>query len=421
MYGSVNWISSLRPDVGQFYFAWEKQIPYVPAMIIPYMSIDLFFIAAAFVCRTRAELHTFVARTLFAIGISAIFFLLLPLHFSFDRPSATSWLARAAELFKTFDRPYNLAPSLHISLRTILLAVYLPQLRGIARKVLLAWFALIGLSTLLVYQHHFVDVVAGDAVALCCFYLFPERSPAIKQASLARNLGVGRLYGLGSIALLVLVLPGGLLLALVWPAVSLAIIACAYFAGNPDAFQKREGTLSVAAQILLAPYLAGAWISFRWFSRRPPSHTRITDRVFVGRKLSRIEARKLPAAGFVAVVDLTAEFSETRALRQLEYLSLPTLDLTAPSLVDLDRAVGFVQHWAARGKVYVHCALGYGRAATVAAAYLRAEGIAESVDSAVAMLKGVRPGVVIKPEMLEVLHAYERSLVSSAANIAGSI
>ena len=42
----------MRHDVGTFAFAWERFIPFVPVMVVPYMSIDLFFVAAPFLCGT---------------------------------------------------------------------------------------------------------------------------------------------------------------------------------------------------------------------------------------------------------------------------------------------------------------------------------------------------------------------------------
>ena len=46
VYGGCNWITARRSDVGVFYFQWERTIPFVPLLILPYMSIDIFFIAA---------------------------------------------------------------------------------------------------------------------------------------------------------------------------------------------------------------------------------------------------------------------------------------------------------------------------------------------------------------------------------------
>jgi hypothetical protein len=44
VYGGCSWITANRSDVGIWYYSWESFIPFVPLMIIPYMSINLFFV-----------------------------------------------------------------------------------------------------------------------------------------------------------------------------------------------------------------------------------------------------------------------------------------------------------------------------------------------------------------------------------------
>src|SRR5438067_242319 len=80
VYGSCNWITSQRTDVGTWYFQWERHIPFVPLMILPYMSIDLFFIAAPFLCRDEQELRTLARRITFAILAAGACFLIMPLR-----------------------------------------------------------------------------------------------------------------------------------------------------------------------------------------------------------------------------------------------------------------------------------------------------------------------------------------------------
>src|SRR5437588_6870391 len=72
VYGGCNWITSHRGDVGIFYFEWERGIPFVPFLILPYMSIDLFFVAAPFLCRTEKELRIFSQRVVCAILAAGI-------------------------------------------------------------------------------------------------------------------------------------------------------------------------------------------------------------------------------------------------------------------------------------------------------------------------------------------------------------
>ena len=103
------------------YFEWERLIPFVPLMIVPYMSIDLFFVAAPFLCRDERELKVFGKRIVLGIVVASLCFLLFPLKFSFHRPVTGGWLGHVFDWFRTMDQPFNQLPSLHLTLRTILL------------------------------------------------------------------------------------------------------------------------------------------------------------------------------------------------------------------------------------------------------------------------------------------------------------
>lgn len=92
VYGGTNWITAHRSDVGTWYFPWEMSIPFVPLMIIPYMSVDLFFFAAPFLCGSRVEMRTLARRIVLGITIAGIFFLAMPLKLGYPRPVVTGWL-----------------------------------------------------------------------------------------------------------------------------------------------------------------------------------------------------------------------------------------------------------------------------------------------------------------------------------------
>ncbi len=175
VYSGCNWITARRAGVGTFYFEWERGIPFVPFMILPYMSIDLFFVAAPFLCRTDRELRTFSQRVICAIVVAGICFLLFPLRFAFPRPHADGWLGAIFDWFRGMDAPYNLLPSLHAALMLILVDVYFRHTRGLSRAAIIAWFSLIAVSPVLTYQHHVVDIAGGFVLAACCFWLFRER------------------------------------------------------------------------------------------------------------------------------------------------------------------------------------------------------------------------------------------------------
>ena len=111
--------------------------------------------------------------------------MIYPLKLAVDRPTLDGWLGVVWNWFIGMDRPFNLLPSLHITLRTILAATYAGHTRGVLRVVSSVWFSLIGFSTLLVHQHHIVDVIGGFILATACFYLVndaPMRLPMVRNS-----------------------------------------------------------------------------------------------------------------------------------------------------------------------------------------------------------------------------------------------
>jgi membrane-associated phospholipid phosphatase len=172
VYGGCNWITARRANVPTLYFEWERSLPFVPFFILPYMSIDVFFVAAPFLCRSDRELWVLAKRIATAIVLAGVCFLLFPFRFAFPRPHASGWLGALFDWFRGMDAPYNLLPSLHAALMLILADVYLRHTRGGARIAIIIWFALIALSPILTYQHHVIDIWGGLVLGALCFLLF---------------------------------------------------------------------------------------------------------------------------------------------------------------------------------------------------------------------------------------------------------
>jgi protein phosphatase len=87
---------------------------------------------------------------------------------------------------------------------------------------------------------------------------------------------------------------------------------------------------------------------------------------------------------------------------------VPILDLTAPTQGQLDEAVAFITEYRSQGTVYVHCKIRYSRSAAVVGAYLLASQQASTAAEAVDRLRQVRPSIVVRPEAMEALLAFER-------------
>lgn len=141
-------------------------------------------------------------------------------------------------------------------------------------------------------------------------------------------------------------------------------------------------------------------------------YSQIAPSLFIGAQHRRAGKVKLTRLGIRCTVSLRAEFDDAAHGLVLErYCYLPTIDNTAPTIQQLREGVGFIREALGAGeKVYVHCQAGVGRAPTLAAAYLIAEGW--SWKEAVEHIALVRPFVQITPsqrERLELFELLERS------------
>jgi len=190
---------------------------------------------------------------------------------------------------------------------------------------------------------------------------------------------------------------GGLALAiptpfawlLAWTALSCFGVAAAYATNWPGVFGKRDGRLSPFRTLLLAPYLLAFRIACLVMRarRKAPVWSEVAPGLYVGARLS---GDQLPA-GVDYIVDLTCEYSEPAALRELPgYRCVPVLDGAHPPDEEGFTAL-LAELGAAQGGVLFHCESGKGRAPTAAALTLIARGIVSDPESAVELISKGRP------------------------------
>jgi protein-tyrosine phosphatase len=395
-YGLATWLTAQRAQVGSVVFDWERAIPFLPWTIVPYWSIDLLYALSLFTCRDRRELDTHAKRLLTAQIVANCCFLLFPLTFTFQRPAVDGVFGGLFQVLGLFDKPFNQAPSLHVALLVILWAQYARKVTGFVPRALLhGWFALIGVSILTTWQHHFIDIPTGALLGLVSMWLWPQDAPSplasLELTTDAVRHQLARRYALGAIAAAAAALSiGGGGLWLLWGAVALLLVAINYASLGPAGFEKREGRLAPAAAALLAPYVAGAYANVRLRSRAQPPWSCIADDVWIGRLPRRGE---LESAKFAAVVDLTCELPLDPG--SLDYTNLPVLDLTVPDRATLAAAVRAIERRRTAGRVLVCCALGYSRSAAAVAAWLVATGRAADAAAAAELVRNARPQVVL--------------------------
>jgi hypothetical protein len=165
IYGTTNWIASWRADRLRLWLAWELEIPFVPWMVWPYLSLFAAFLLPMFALDAPA-IRVLCRRLATATILSGICFLLVPGELGFERPSLVPGHELAYRYIHVLDLPHNLAPSLHVSWSFILLLALRGASPGWLRRLLELWLVLLITSVLFTHQHHVLDVAGGMLVAL---------------------------------------------------------------------------------------------------------------------------------------------------------------------------------------------------------------------------------------------------------------
>jgi membrane-associated phospholipid phosphatase len=177
VYGGADWWTARRSLRVPVHLAVELRIPFVPAMTAAYMSLYLLFLAAPFVLRTRRDFRAAVFTLTVLIACGGIGFLLIPAQLAFAPPreealGAWSGLYHFAD---ALNLTYNLVPSLHVAFAVACVAIFAPRASGTGKALLWSWAVLIAASTILIHQHHLLDVATGWPLGLACVWAVFQR------------------------------------------------------------------------------------------------------------------------------------------------------------------------------------------------------------------------------------------------------
>ena len=436
-YGATNALASARANVPEIYFAWERALPFWAWSIMPYWSLNLLYALGFFLCRDAGELARYVTQLLVGQLIATLFFIAFPLQMSWEKPAVSGLSGFLFSSLAAFDLPFNQAPSLHIILCVVVGAFYLRKARAVWLKAaLVAWFALIGLSVLTTYQHHFIDIPTGLAAGCLVLLIRPLDGAPLRfavAADAARYKWAALYLGLAFLTLFAAILGakiwGAWMLWLSWASLSFALIGCGYAFLGAGVFAKNErGRHAAAAKALLFPYLCVARLNaIFWLRGR-----RLSDEILPGLYLGSVKE----AGNFDAVLDLAAEFERPGGAQI--YASLAMLDMIMPCADELKRGADELERLVKRAlcggenlqqgmelgsnfiaeagqiladsneraaeqngkKVLVCCALGYGRSASVLLAWLVIyAGL--GFDEALNLLKSRREKIAVASSLRE--------------------
>lgn len=166
VYPGANWLTSQRNDLLSLYFPGELTLPFVPQFIWIYLSMYILFVLPPFFLSSE-ELPQLGKQLIAGTIICGAMFLLFPASLGFDRlvPDTPPYDRLFAVIFQ-LDHPHNLVPSLHVVFSACIILALASKLKTWVSGLLMIWLTAILASTLLIHQHHLLDVAAGLALTI---------------------------------------------------------------------------------------------------------------------------------------------------------------------------------------------------------------------------------------------------------------
>jgi membrane-associated phospholipid phosphatase len=180
VYPFCNWAVARQADPLHIYFDWELAIPFIPDFIIGYASLLLVFYVPPFFLDVK-EIRALGQQMIGTTMLAGVLFLLLPAELGFARvaPSESVFFP-VYEFIFLVDHPHNLVPSLHVIYTSlILLSAAAATKYLLTRLLLFLWLIVICASTVLIHQHHVIDVASGIAIAAAASYTMRSRKAVV--------------------------------------------------------------------------------------------------------------------------------------------------------------------------------------------------------------------------------------------------
>lgn len=156
-YGGASWLTSQQGSLPSWDFAFERHVPFVPAMSVLYLTITP---ALLLFLRRPHTIKPFAIALCIETLIATLFFLAFPQTVAWTRPEVTGWARVPFAIADAMNLSYNQFPSLHVAF-----AVSAAWAASRRRVLWWLWSVAVALSAWLMWEHHLADIVAGAALA----------------------------------------------------------------------------------------------------------------------------------------------------------------------------------------------------------------------------------------------------------------
>ena len=181
MYKGAEFYTYTVKNVPSYFMEWERNIPFLPIFMLPYMTSAPFFLVTIFFEKNEYSLKLLMKRAIFLTVVSTIIFVLFPMKFYFPKPEIENQIFKTLfHILDLLDSSFNQCPSLHVSFAFLSNIVYYREIKNRFLKYFLCfWGFLLAISVLFVYQHHFIDFIGGTLIFLITCIIFPRKNEAI--------------------------------------------------------------------------------------------------------------------------------------------------------------------------------------------------------------------------------------------------
>ena len=177
----INRLNDYRSHYFDVSFWFEKDIPFVPAMILGYSLVFVLVAILYLIVDNMPDFWDVCIRFFNMSLLCFIIFLIFPVRMDF-RPevslAATGWINELVRFYFWIDHPNNLFPSMHLS-GSFFSAFYCMRRGRIIGWIAMIMAIIVGVSVVLLKQHYILDVVAGFAVAWFCTYFSMKKMKAL--------------------------------------------------------------------------------------------------------------------------------------------------------------------------------------------------------------------------------------------------
>ncbi|MCP3142387.1 phosphatase PAP2 family protein [Pyxidicoccus xibeiensis] len=165
VYGGASWVTGFYPGGLHVDLPFERHIPFIPAWAAVYVSMDVLLLLSLLVFRTWRDMLPFALVLCVQTVLGALFFLVLPVEVAWPPRLVQGGWADVFLLADTMNLERNYLPSLHVAFACTAALAYAERSGWFAQTVFGLWAAGIAASTLLIHEHHLVDVLAGVLLA----------------------------------------------------------------------------------------------------------------------------------------------------------------------------------------------------------------------------------------------------------------